>query len=836
MRVLYYCVFALLITGLPGQSFAQNKTSVSDSVSTSSIDSSKSKSKQEITDTIHYESDKINYDAESKNLILIGKSMVHYQNITLNADTIIYDINNSLFTASGFPKLIEGNDTTIGDIMVYNIKTKRGRVQYASTHLDDGYFNGQRILKTDKDELYVNEGDYTTCSVVDTPHFFFYGKNIKVIPKDKIISKPVVLNIGNSPVAVLPFFIFPIERNRRSGFLTPSWGGHPNNGGYIDNIGYYYAPNDYVDFLVRSKVTEFREFVLEGASRYSLKYHLNGSINARTAFTSDFKRDYREWGIDYTHNQNITPDGLTTLTGQGSIFSKKDFIKRVSEDSAELIDQNIKANLALAHRFEKINASGNINWNRTHNLRTDNVDEDLPSINFQLPSRPIIPVRSDAPDDEARWYNKIYLSYDTRGLIKHSIDNEELKKETYHPGLYQSMSLSSPQTIFKYFTINPSVSAQASTFNGYFDTTVDHKEPIYDTVKYKIIPPSDDNRYSDYTLIKADTATVDNYGVPDSIWITKVKTRLKDVHKETTDTLITTASWKASIDLSTKVYGIVPIRIFNFAGLRHTITPRVSYSFVPEKKLNKSFYNIGIPYETGHDQKQIVGLSLENQFDGKIIKKGKEGEKDAEVKFPMLSVNMSTSYDFEAEDRKFSDLQLSASTDIKNIRLNYNSSFWLYDQNDNLSLPIMKDMEFNLSAGSIGAHGKFWDGNLLEIDSVKTTNSTSPTKGGQDWEFSFTPAYSFSMSRSNPTEMFIPEKNYSLNASARINFTPNWSLSWNGDYSFTENQWVRNSINISCDLECWDMRFQWRPERLNPGYYFVVNIKKIPEIKWEQKK
>ncbi len=378
----------MLVFSMAIQISAQKKAPGTDTVSISEDDSTAVKKKrqsQDITDTIHYEADKIDYNAEGKTLILIGKSTIHYQKMTLSADTIIYKINDNIFIASGLPCLVEGKDTTVGDQMVYNIKTRRGRVQYASTHLDDGYFNGQRIVKTEKDELYVNEGDYTTCSLENDPHFFFYGKNIKVIPKDKIISRPVVLNIGNSPVAVLPFFIFPIEQNRRSGLLTPSWGGHPNSGGYIDNIGYYYAPNDYVDFIVRGKVMEFRDFVIEGSSRYALKYILNGSINARTAITSDFQNKSQQWAIDYNHNQNITPDGLTTLSGRGSLVSQTNFYKQNSEDSSELTNQNISANMSLSHRFEKINASSSINWNRTHNLQTNNVDEDLPSISFGLP-------------------------------------------------------------------------------------------------------------------------------------------------------------------------------------------------------------------------------------------------------------------------------------------------------------------------------------------------------------------------------------------------------------------------------------------------------------------
>ena len=84
--------------------------------------------------------------------------------------------------------------------------------------------------------------------------------------------------------------------------------------------------------------------------------------------------------------------------------------------------------------------------------------------------------------------------------------------------------------------------------------------------------------------------------------------------------------------------------------------------------------------------------------------------------------------------------------------------------------------------------------------------------------------------------MFTPDKKYGLSGSAGINITHNWSLQWNSTYNFQANQWVQNSINMACDLECWDMRFQWRPEKLNPGYYFIIHIKKIPEIKWEQRR
>ena len=66
--------------------------------------------------------------------------------------------------------------------------------------MTDEYFNGNRIVKTADNHLYIHNGDYTTCGNLEHPHFYFYGKNIKVIPREKAVTRPVVLNIGEVPV------------------------------------------------------------------------------------------------------------------------------------------------------------------------------------------------------------------------------------------------------------------------------------------------------------------------------------------------------------------------------------------------------------------------------------------------------------------------------------------------------------------------------------------------------------------------------------------------------------------------------------------------------------
>lgn len=796
--------------------------------------------KNELTDTVNYEADHIDYNAEAKYLLLTGNARIEYQKIILNADTITYLIDQNIFTASGLPQLIESGDTTVGDYMVYNIQTRRGRVNYASTRLSDASFNGNSIIKSENDELFVDAGDYTTCADVDTPHFTFYGRRIKIVPNDKIISKPVIFSIGEAPVAALPYFIFPIERKRRSGWLSPVWGGHPTGGGYMDNIGYYYAPNDYVDMTVATRVEEFRDIVARLSSTYALKYKFNGSLSGRYAINTDVDRKSKEWALNYSHSQNLTPDRKTRLSGRGDLISQKNFFQRFSEDSSELREQNLNANLSLAHEITAINASLAINYDRKHNLKTDIINEDLPNFRFNLPNRPLIKVDEDKKDDSLRWYNKISWDYSAQGIVKHlkpGSSNDSVS-ESFHPGLGQTFSMSAPQTLFKWITVNPSFSANNATLLGYIDTAIKRYDTLYDTVEYVVPRTKNDTRYADYELVKIDTFSIDSqYAVGDSLRITKSRIRSFAVHDTFQHSISNIPDWNTGVSMSTKLYGMFPLRFLNFVGFRHVLSPSVSYRYSPERELDRTFYNVGISYAGARKRSQSVNLNLSNQFDTKIVAPGKGEEKRKENTFTFLNLGLSSSYNFEAEQRKWSDLSMNASTSYKNIRLSANTSHWLYNENNALVAPILSRADFSIDIGQLNAKGTLWGGDLLVLDSLQPDDPVKYANAGKNsWNVNLSPSFSYSISRSAPSEMFTPTKRYGLSSSASINLTRDWSFRWNSNYNFEKNQWVQNSININCDLECWDMQFQWRPESLNPGYYFRINIKKIPEIKWEQRR
>ncbi|MBD3321062.1 MAG: hypothetical protein GF350_08220 [Chitinivibrionales bacterium] len=805
----------------------------------------KPKKKSGIRDTISYEAEEIDYDIENKILYLRNDAVIRYQDMTLFADSITYIIEDNLFEAHGAPQLIEGRDTTVGEHMVYNIETRRGSVKYASTHMDEAYFNGQRIVKTDENVFYASDGDYTTCAYVDSPHYCFYAKDIKVIPNDKTIARPAIFNIADVPVAALPYFLFPINRNRSSGILTPAFGGHPGSGGYLDNVGYYWAPNDYADFLLAGKIQEFQDFVIRGQTRYALKYRLSGNISGRYTFSDNFEQRDQQWSLNYNHRQILTPDETFILSGGGRMVSSSNFYQDYSEEEREILEKNINANLSLSKRFKKINASAAATWSRTHNLVTEAINEDIPSVNFSLSDRPLIPEKTDArqPENdeeyEPRWYNKVYYGYNAKGIRKHvSQPDAPAEQEYTRSGAEQRVTLSYNHKIFKWLNLRPNFSVRMYALDAYKDTlpddTVYTADTTFDTLEF--LPDTVSMMDFIDTLVREDET-----GIFDTTFRTVQSVRIDStVVYNRTDEWSGDYSWNAGVSLNTTLYGHFPVKLFNFAGIRHTMRPSISYSYRPEgNELDRTYYPIGISTPGSQKRSQAMSFSINNDFHGKTVQKPAEDDGEpVENKFHMFNVNISSGYNFEAAKRKFSDLSLSASTSNKLVNVNFSSGFWLYDENDDLSYPLLRSYRVRLSPRlNLSASGTFWGGDKIVFEGLAPDDPVEYRNAGQQkWTVGIGPNYTYSKSRTGPTKPFTTTKVYQLNANAKTNFTRIWSVSWNGGYDFKRNRMTSGYLNFDCDLECWYMKFRWGPPgSIDPGFYFIIQIRKVPEIKWEKR-
>jgi hypothetical protein len=593
------------------------------------------------------------------------------------------------------------------------------------------------------------------------------------------------------------------------------------HGGYVDNLGYYFAPSDYYDLALSAKAQEFNSFVFGARGRYALRYSLDGEISGRYVMDNRLENSSRQWALDYRHNQFLTPDGATRLSGRGNIISNRTFNQLYSDNTYELEKQQLDANMSLSQTFSGINASANLTWRRNHNITTDRIIEDMPSLSFSLQNRAILPYRPGGASSEPSWYNNIYYSYSAKANVRRDAygDDYDSLPGFIRSGAEHNANLNSSQKILKYVDVSPFFNARASAFDRAIDTLA-----ATDALTGALM---------------RDTLPFGFYPV---------------------------ASWNAGVNMSTRVYGLFPTgEILGVTAIRHTLTPSAGYTFMPKHELGRTFYDVGIGYDRPRPKaQQLVNISLSNNFQGKRIvggndKGGGDDKADGdggdsgdgadsssagrsaaprrrEQKFDILSFSLNTSYDFEAERRKWRDLSLNANTRLSILNVRHSSNFWLYDGSDELSLPIMRDYSVDLTSGDLGVSGNFWDGDLLDVDLAKPGDNPAQNRFSQKaWNLSFSPSFSYRGNRASPQDRFLPTKSFNVSSSASLNLTNSVSMRWNGNYDFSSNTFTHNNYTFHVDLECWEMRFTLRPEKINPGFHFIVNIKKIPDIKWEEK-
>ncbi len=86
-----------------------------------------------------------------------------------------------------------------------------------------------------------------------SPTIHFSVNELKFVTKHTLVGRPAVLYIADVPVMWLPFVLKDLRTGRRSGFLTPHFGiselvrNSPSYRRHVENVGYYFALNDYTD-------------------------------------------------------------------------------------------------------------------------------------------------------------------------------------------------------------------------------------------------------------------------------------------------------------------------------------------------------------------------------------------------------------------------------------------------------------------------------------------------------------------------------------------------------------------------------------------------------------
>ena len=828
-----------------------------------------------IESPIVYSANRINYRLPEKETDLEGYAKIRHDNTDLESGYIKVDWETNILNAlpqSNFTQLFEplnpviierGKDPMSGIKMAYNLKTKKGRVVKGGTKADDGYYTGSEIRNETKKNIFIKNSTYTTCES-DTPHFHFESKKMKIVQNDIVIARPIILHLAQIPIIGLPFGIFPHQGGQRhSGWIMPTYGESKSRGQYLDGLGFYWAPSQYWDSKITTRFGDRQGLLFHVNNRYHLRYKFSGSLYMRsqqflvgskniTDITSSRKSALN---VRWTHRQTMRNN--QSLNANITYSSSGDYNKKYGITQAERMNQKTISNLSYSKRWPKSKNSISTNLYSNQDLLINEkidtasayyikptragsqlniINKTLPNFSFRHGQSSLFPTTATTKS----WYNNINWNY---GLAFTNKDRDYYESEKITlddtTSFYQwkenkineqntvwshTSSINAPQKLFKYISINPSLSIRSVWVDKYFDG-------IWN-----------DSTYSFSKIEKNGFAAR------------------------------TTGSF--SISANTKLYGIFGIPIGSLKVIRHTASPSIGYSYTPD--FSKPIFNQDLGYFETHtdslgnkilfdrfagtlagstpkSESKSMNFSLNNIFQAKILK----GEEEKKV--DLLSWRLSTSYNFAADSMNLSNLRSSIRSKIAgklNLDISMTHDFYKYvqgvgrvsDYNKNdkgLITPRLTSARFSTGFRFSGKKWADQSTDTTDTDSTqrnddlldpglnsRSEKTNNTIKGGNLWNTNI--SLSYNISAYNPEQT---NKTFWINTTSAFQITKKWKVSYRARFNMIERDLVNHSFSIYRDLHCWELSLNWTPGGLGQGINLRINVKSptLRDLKYEKK-
>lgn len=275
---------------------------------------------------------------------LLGSVILQQNELLFQADSLSFDRTTQKLNASGNVRFRTPDLLLKSPALDYNLATQSGSIQQASYQIGTigARGNSRELIQVDKNNLVLKGADFTTCPP-GINSWSIASSRIHLNKQTRIgQARNLRFKVGSLPVFYFPWFRFPLDNQRLSGFLTPSLRLQKDAG---ITLPYYFnlAPN--YDATVSYSSLSGRGYRLGSQLRYLTTKH-SGSINyeiiPKDKTFDNQKRDF----FRIKHKTDIGKKTVLNLKAEG--VSDPDYF----DSSGESLE--ISTTSALERRLEII--------------------------------------------------------------------------------------------------------------------------------------------------------------------------------------------------------------------------------------------------------------------------------------------------------------------------------------------------------------------------------------------------------------------------------------------------------------------------------------------------
>ncbi|HEU0264804.1 MAG TPA: LPS assembly protein LptD, partial [Geobacterales bacterium] len=328
---------------------------------------------------IGIKADRLAYDQATDSYTAEGNVRITREGVTLLADQARLRQADSTAVAEGNVQLNQGEDIIRAQRLTLNFDTQQGEVNSADVFLKKGNFHlrSERMLKTGAADYQMDRATFTTCDG-DNPSWSFSARHFDVTLGEYATARNAIFSVKGVPIFYTPYLVFPVKRERQSGFLIPRFGNSSTRGVRLDTVYYWnIAPNQDATFDLdyQSK----RGVGLGVDYRYIRKQGSEGSL-----ITYGIYDKLEERGRGYVqerHQESFSP--TLSLASDINLVSDRDFYRAYGEESGDYNRQYLDSTLYVSKRFEGSVLVGEIHYQ-------ENLSQDVASNRQTLQRLPTV--------------------------------------------------------------------------------------------------------------------------------------------------------------------------------------------------------------------------------------------------------------------------------------------------------------------------------------------------------------------------------------------------------------------------------------------------------------
>lgn len=273
------------------------------------------------TNEVTIDAEHIEYDQRANVVTARGAVKITRGGMTLTADTVKVNRTTQVADASGNVVVVDPQGTISADVLTLDLVQETGAMDQGSVFLNANRYqlSGEHFEKHVGQTYTVTNGRFTTCVCQkgDTASWSIRGQRVTLDLEGYGRVNGGTFAVHDVPILYVPYGVFPIQRERQSGFLFPRFGFSNRRGFQIEqpfflNINKSHDATVALDIETEARIGALAEY------RYALSPDTLGEVSGsyfneqiRGASSSDVVNSriadpnipVDRWSAGMTHDQ-----------------------------------------------------------------------------------------------------------------------------------------------------------------------------------------------------------------------------------------------------------------------------------------------------------------------------------------------------------------------------------------------------------------------------------------------------------------------------------------------------------------------------------------------------